>query len=226
MLESKTADDRTGMEQRKPIRGKIIPVLTVLLVIAITVALFFYRDRVSELGNYGYLGAFLISLVGNATIILPVPTFMIVVALGASFNPFLVGLTSALGGTIGEMTCYLLGLSGRGVVENRRLYDRAVQWLQKWGALTVFVFALTPSPFDVMGMVAGLLRYPFWKFFLATLCGKIIKYIVLALAGAWGWDVVTRGVTPATAAILAALAAGALLVVALVIEDWTWKRRK
>jgi len=210
-----------GSEQKK---GKVVPVLTVLFVVAITVALFVFRDRVSELGSFGYLGAFLISLVGNATVVLPVPTFVLIFAFGAAFNPFLVGIVSALGGTIGEMTCYLLGFSGRGVVENRQLYDRAVRWLQKWGALTVFVMAVTPSPFDVMGMVAGLLRYPFWKFFLATLCGKTIKYIILALAGAWGWEFMMSGANPATYAILAALAAAALLAVALYIEDRTWKR--
>ena len=217
---------QAGVEKGRGLMGKIIPLLIICLVIAITVGLFLYRERVSEFGGYGYLGAFLISLVGNATVILPVPSFMIIIALGAAFNPFLVGLTSALGGTIGEMTCYLLGYSGRGIAENRSIYDRAVKWLQRWGALTVFVFAVTPSPFDVMGMVAGLLRYPFWKFFLACLCGKVIKYIVLALAGAWGWGIVTRGVNPVTTVVLAALATGVLLVIALAVEDWTWKRRK
>ncbi len=223
MSESRTQGNRqaeTGVVRK----GKVVPILTVLFVVAITVALFIYRDRVSELGNLGYLGLFLINLVGNATVVLPVPTFVLIFAFGAVFNPFLVGIVSALGGTIGEMTCYLLGFSGRGVVENRQMYDRAVQWLRKWGVLTVFVFAATPSPFDVMGMVAGILRYPFWKFFLATLCGKTIKYILFALAGAWGWEFMMSGMSPAMYAIIAALAAGALLVVALFIEDRTWKR--
>ena len=99
-----------------------------------------------------------------------------------------------------------------------------MQWLQKWGVLTVFVFAATPLPFDVMGMVAGLLRYPFWKFFLACLCGKILKYVGIALAGAWGWEVVSKGAQPATIVVLDALATGALLVIALAIEDRAWKR--
>jgi len=180
------------VEKREGLRKKVIPILTVLLVVAITAALFLYRDRVAELGNYGYLSAFLVSLVSNATIILPVPGFLLLFALGAAFNPVLVGLAGAIGGTIGEMTCYLLGYSGRGVVQNRRLYDKSAQWLKKWGVLTIFVFAVTPSPFDVMGMVAGLLRFPFWKFFLACLCGKILKYIGIALAGAFGWEIALR----------------------------------
>ncbi|MFC1921359.1 YqaA family protein [Chloroflexota bacterium] len=223
MSESKI-DSNKQAETGNRLKTKIIPVITVLFVIAITVALFLFRDRVSELGNYGYLGVFLISLIGNATIILPVPVFLLIVAFGASFNPILVGLVSALGGTIGEMTCYLLGFSGRGVVENRKIYDRAVEWLRRWGALTVFVFAATPSPFDVIGIVAGLLKYPFWKFFVASLAGKIVKYVILAYGGAWGVQMMTGGMTPVMIAITAALAAGALLLVALYIEDRTWKR--
>ncbi|MFC2021791.1 YqaA family protein [Chloroflexota bacterium] len=184
--------EQTGVGKGERLKKKVIPLLTILLVVAITAALFFYRDRVAELGNYGYLGAFLISLVSNATIILPMPGFLILFALGATFNPFLVGLAGAAGGTIGEMTCYMLGYSGRGVVQNRRLYDKLVQWLKKWGVLTVFIFAATPLPFDVMGMVAGLLRFPFWKFFLACWFGKAVKYIGIALAGALGWEVALR----------------------------------
>ncbi len=225
MAESNT-ESKQQVDKESKMKKKIIPAITVLFVIAITVALFLFRDRVSELGNYGYLGIFLISLVGNATIILPVPVFMLIIAFGASFDPILVGLTSALGGTIGEMTCYLLGFSGRGVVENRYLYDRAVRWLQKWGVLTIFVFAVTPSPFDVIGIVAGLLKYPFWKFFLASLAGKIVKYIVLAYGGFLGAEIITRGFDLVSIVIIAVLAAGVLLLTALFIEDWTWKRSK
>ena len=72
-----------------------LDVFVILLVVAITVCLFLFRDRVSELGNYGYLGAFLISLVANATIILPMPGLLILMGLGASFNPCLLYTSDA-----------------------------------------------------------------------------------------------------------------------------------
>ncbi len=188
--------EQAKVEKWQGLKKRAVPILTLLLVIAIMVALilFFQRDpeKIKEFENYGYLGAFLICLVCNATIILPVPGFLLLFPLGATFNPVLVGLAGGAGGTIGEMTCYLLGYSGRRVMENRRLYDKAVQWLKKWGVLTVFVFAAAPLPFDVTGMVAGLLRYPFWKFSLACWFGKALKYIAMALAGAWGWEAVLR----------------------------------
>ncbi len=223
MLVSNTISNSKQAEMGK--RGRVIPLFIILLVIAITVALFFYRDRVAELGNYGYLGAFLISLVSNATIILPMPGFLLLFALGAAFNPILVGLAGAIGGTIGEMTCYMLGYSGRGIARSNKMYIRAEGWMRRWGTLTIFVFTLIPfTPFDLAGMAAGALHFPLWKFFLACLCGKILKYVGIALAGALGWEAVSRGVQPATIAVLAALATGILLAIALAIEDWSWKR--
>ncbi|MFC1976827.1 YqaA family protein [Chloroflexota bacterium] len=216
------------VEKRGRLREKVIPPLTLLLVIAITVALFLFQNRVAELGHYGYLGSFLISLVANATIILPMPSILLLFALGATFNPVLVGLTGAAGGALGEMTGYMIGYSGHGIARNSKVYTRAEGWLRKWGVLTIFVFAATPSPFDMMGMVAGLLRYPFWKFFLALLLGKIFKYVSIALAGAWGWEAFVIGLQLISSMILivvlAAVATLAFLALALVIEDRAWKR--
>jgi len=174
------------------LQRRLIPLFTVLVVVAIMLAIFLYRDRVAELGNYGYLGAFLICLLCNASIILPVPGLLLIFALGAAFNPFLVGLASSAGGTIGELTGYMLGYGGRRIVENRGLYTKAVQWLKKWGALTIFVFAVTPLPDDIAGITAGALRFPVWKFLLVCFLGKALLSMGIAWAGAWGWETILR----------------------------------
>lgn len=172
-------------------RDKVIPVSSLLLVIAITVALFVYRDRVAELGNYGYLGVFVISLVCSATIILPVPGMLLIFALGATFNPVFVGLVAAFGGTLGEITGYTLGYSGRRIIGGDRVFIRAEKWIKKWGMLTIFVFSLVPPlPVDVLGIVTGSLRFPLWKFLLACFLGKAILYTGMAFTGAWGWEIV------------------------------------
>ena len=225
-------DKAAVAEKASWLRRNLVPLTILLLITAITVGIFIYAqrypERVTEFESYGYLGAFLILLVANATILLPFPGFAVLFALGATFNPILVGLAAGLGSCIGEMTSYLLGYTGRAVVENRRYYDKAAQWLQKWGSLTVFVVALTPIPFDILGIVAGLLRFPLWKFFIACLLGKTLLTIILALAGAWGWEAFISGgySSPVFVALLSALGALVLVVLALVIEAWTWNRRR
>jgi len=206
----------------------VVRLSMLFLVIAITVALFFFRDKVAELKGYGYLGAFLISLVANATIILPMPGLLLLFGLGAAFNPVLIGLSGAAGGTIGEMTGYMAGYSGHGIVLGRRTYARAEGWMKKWGAMCIFVFALVPLfPMDIAGLLAGALRFPIWKFLLACFLGKALLYILVAYAGAWGWVIFAgspRLTSLVSIAVLAALATVALLMLALAIENWTWKR--
>ena len=194
MSKAISSDQQTEVEKRVGLIGKVAPVLMLLLVVAVTVALFFYRDRVAELGNYGYLGAFLISLVANATIILPMPGLLILIALGAALTPVLVALVGGVGGAVGELTGYILGYSGHRVIpSNSKMYARAEGWMRRRGTITIFLFSLLPFlPLDVAGVVAGVLRFPVWKFLLACFLGKAVLYIVVIQTGAWGWEAALR----------------------------------
>ena len=205
--------------------------LMLLFVVGIVVGLFVFfmlnPEKVEEFQGLGYLGAFLLTLVTTATVILPFPGTVALFALGATFNPLLVGLAGGVGGGIGEMTSYLAGYSGRGIWQSNRSYQNAVRWLQRWGSALVFIFAASPLPIDVVGIVAGNLRFPVWKFLIACWLGKTVQYLGMAYMGAWGWDSVisqqwdTRALSCAGVAVAAVLL---LLLLALVLERWTWRQ--
>jgi len=210
-------------------RKNALALFASFFVIAITVALFLLQDKIKGLGNYGYLGAFLISLLTNATIILPMPSLILLFPLGAAFNPVYVGIAAGFGGAIGEMTAYVAGYSGRGLWKDNPGYLKAVVWLKKWGMLIVFIFAVSPMPLDLMGLAAGNLRLPAWKFFLPALPAKIIKYIVLAYVGAWGWGLFISDAAfrmNLYCIIAATIITAAAIVLALFLERWTWNRNK
>ena len=181
------------MDKRGWLRKNFIPLLTLLLVIAITVGILYffkrYPERVEELEKYGYLGAFLVTLIQNTTVILPIPAIP-VFALGAALpSPTMVGIAGGTGAVIGEITGYMVGYSGRGIVKSRQTYARLEGWMRRRGTMAIFIFSLIPLfPFDLAGIVAGALHFPLWKFFLACWLGRIIKYICIAWAGAWGWE--------------------------------------
>jgi membrane protein YqaA with SNARE-associated domain len=163
----------------------VVRVLIVLAVIALTVFLFLNRDRVQELEAFGYPGVFLISLLSNATLILPVPGVLFTSAMGAVFNPYLVALAAGSGATLGELTGYVAGFSGKAVIENRKWYDKVTVWMRKYGGITILVLAFVPNPvFDIAGMVAGALRMPLWKYLLYSWIGKVAKMLLFALGGA------------------------------------------
>src|SRR3990172_1250039 len=142
-----------------PWTGQYRTYLALAGVLAITGIIVLLRDRLGDVEAYkshGYIGAFLVSLIGSGTVVLPAPSLAVVFALGAVSNPILVGLAAGIGEALGELTGYLAGYGGHGVLANHRLYFRLECWMRKNGVLTMFVFSIIPNPlFDVGGMAAG-----------------------------------------------------------------------
>lgn len=155
-------------------------------VIAITVYILrMPEEQARQLEAFGYLGIFLISILANATVLIPAPGLVLVFSMGARFNPLLVGLAAGAGATLGELSGYLVGFSGQAIIEDRTRYDKMVNWMRKNGPITIIVLAFVPNPlFDLAGMVAGALRMPVYKFLFWALIGKTIKMIVFSYAGA------------------------------------------
>jgi uncharacterized membrane protein YdjX (TVP38/TMEM64 family) len=173
------------------LKGRVLPILGITLVVVITVGIFLYRDRISELGMLGYPGVFLVSMVWNSTVLVPIPSFWTYFFLGQIFNPALVGLAGGSGASVGELTSYLAGYSGRVMLREQKrikLYTRVENWIKKWGFIVVFAFNLVPFfPFDLVGIAAGATRFPLWKFYLACLAGRTLSYGFIAWAGSQGW---------------------------------------
>jgi uncharacterized membrane protein YdjX (TVP38/TMEM64 family) len=165
-------------------------VISILFAVGVTLAIFLLKDRLQELEELAYGGAFLAMFFGNATIILPVPGLIFVFALGHSLNPLLVGLVAGPGAALGEMTGYLAGFGSSAVIDNFRLYHRIRGWMEKYGIVVIAALAAIPNPaFDMAGLVAGSMRLKWWQFLLAAAVGKTIQGIAVAYAGALslGW---------------------------------------
>ncbi len=145
----------------------------------------------SLLQTYGYFGLFLINLIGSATIIFPMPSAIFVFAAGAFLNPVLVALSSSLGCALGELTGYAVGIGGRKVIEKKwkKWIKRTEKMFCKYGGFWVIIlFAATPLPDDIVGIVGGTLDYPLKKFFVASFIGKLILNLALAYGGFYGID--------------------------------------
>ncbi len=164
----------------------LLRIFLLLLVIGLSIVLFIFRDQVGKLQYLGYPGIFLAEILANATIILPVPGILLASIFGSTFNPIWVAVAAGSGAALGELTGYMAGISGQGVIENRKWYDRFERWMKKHGDLTILVMAIIPNPlFDMAGMVAGALRMPLWRFLLWCTIGKIIKMLIFAYFGSY-----------------------------------------
>jgi membrane protein YqaA with SNARE-associated domain len=159
--------------QRWVVLGRV---LILVGVIALTIFLYLMRVQIKHLEVYGYPGIFLVSILANATVIVPLPGVVITSAMGAVFNPFWVAIAAGSGATLGELTGYLAGYSGRGVAErvefNRKVGDavrkmgifgrllrkkeedeqgidwqeRFEGWLKRYGGILITLLAFIPNP--------------------------------------------------------------------------------
>ena len=174
--------------QSKPknvsLRTKILRIIAILAVIGVTLYTYTIRDRVEEFQAFGYPGIFVIALIANATILLPAPGAAIIYAMGAVFNPWLVGLAAGSGGAIGELSGYLAGFSGQAMIERTDIYDRIKPWVEKYGGWAILVLSAIPNPlFDVAGVAAGIAKMPIQTFLFFVWIGQLIKMTLFALAG-------------------------------------------
>ncbi|MDD5126891.1 MAG: VTT domain-containing protein [Dehalococcoidales bacterium] len=186
------------MEQSAKNQKRIVALGILILVVAISIVLFYYGknpDRVAALKEYRYLGAFLVSLIGNATVLMPGIVLPVLSGLGVVFypvtgimGPVLVGVAGGAGAAVGEMVGYTAGYSGRSIVQSQKKhYEKLEGWVRRWGTMAVFLGALLPLFFDLIGIAAGVLRYPLWKFVLICWLARTILYTGVVIAVALGW---------------------------------------
>jgi uncharacterized membrane protein YdjX (TVP38/TMEM64 family) len=153
--------------------------------VGITVFVLSLRGQTERLAAYGYPGIFILSLLSNATVILPAPGVAFTFAMGAVLPPALVALVAGTGAALGEITGYLAGFSGQGLASGSQVYERLRKWTAAHGAWAILVLALIPNPFfDIAGATAGLLKMRFGTFLAATWAGKVVKMLAFAYAGA------------------------------------------
>ncbi len=140
--------------------------------------------------DVGYLATFYLNLVGAATIILPLPGVLaacVAAEPSLGLNPILIGMVGSTGATLGETTAYLAGYSGHNVAMKLRWYPRINSLMERYGGATLFVVSAIPTPFfDLAGIAAGALKYPYRKFLLYVFAGKVIRLTIMAYTCRWG----------------------------------------
>jgi membrane protein DedA with SNARE-associated domain len=175
--------------------------------------------------QFGYLGVFLISLIGTLSIIIPVPYTLVIYLLGGVhvLDPFLIAVSGGLGSAIGEFSGYVLGYYGRAVLseDRKRKMDYMMKVFQRYGFAGIFLFALTPLPDDLLFIPLGIMRYRFVKAFVPALLGKMLMCFILAYSGRLSIGIIK--VVFGEGGWLGAIITSALLVIVIVAIfkiDW------
>jgi membrane protein YqaA with SNARE-associated domain len=174
-------------------RRSTLQVIATLGVLAAMSGMFlFVPIDYQAIGNWGYLGVFVVVFVATASFILPIPYLLIVARAGIFLDPWLVAGVAGVAAALGELTGYLVGMSGRELIAKGKWFEKADHWMRAYGFWCVAFFSFIPNPFfDAIGFAAGVLRYPVWRFALACFIGKALKFLIAAWGGDWahllGW---------------------------------------
>jgi membrane protein DedA with SNARE-associated domain len=198
-----TDDADTAIVEKQPgKRSKVLSytlsVVGIIATILMVLVIVYYSDELNELRHFGYLGAFLISILGGCTIIIPVPMLAVVFALGGAMDEAwqvaLVGISAAVGELIGAYIIYLTGHgAGKVLVSTRkgkiqRTYEKLLGLMERKGPITLFILSSVINPFFYFAaLAAGALRFDVKKYTLIIFAGKIIKCMTVVFAGYWGF---------------------------------------
>jgi membrane protein YqaA with SNARE-associated domain len=180
--------------------------------------------------QYGYLGIFLISLIGAMSIFVPIPYPLVIFILGASssFDPLLIAVAAGLGSAIGEFSGYLLGAGGRKVISDKykKKMDFITKLFKKYGSVAIFIFALTPLPDDLLFIPLGVMRFSLLRAFIPAVLGKFFSNLIIAYSGRLSLQIIGDlfGVEgEGTSLLIGTIIGIVLLIIVLVIMfkfDW------
>ncbi|MFC1970457.1 DedA family protein [Chloroflexota bacterium] len=187
------------MEQKTKGKGSsslayFLGICGIVAMVLMAAAIVYFGKEVRELQHYGYLGVFIISILGGATIIIPVPMLALVFAMGGVMPlTWLVAVAAAVGELVGALTIYMTGHGAGRVLSKSKpgriqsAYERLLNLMERRGSLTLFIVASVISPFFYpAALAAGALRLGLKKYIPIVLAGKTIKSLTVVYAGYWG----------------------------------------
>jgi len=191
--------------------------------------------------QYGYLGIFLISLVGAASIFFPIPYTVVIFALAGIrtggtwlFEPVWITVAAGTGSALGEFSGYLLGFGGRKAIGERYKgkMDVLVKVFNRYGPIVIFVFALTPLPDDLLFIPLGVMHYNILRAFIPALLGKFFMNLIVAYSGRFSIQFISNifgEESTLTSALIGMILAIILMVIVFVVMfkvDWEKRLEK
>ena len=134
------------------------------------------------------VGYFWYSIPGNSFVYLPHEPA--VVYAGALYDAWVVAVVGGVATMIAAIVDYFVvkkvfELGRVAPVKQTAIYKTAVRYfnLRPWA--TIAVFAVSPLPYYPIRLLAPSSGYPLWRYVSAYTLGRIPRYYLLAMGGAW-----------------------------------------
>ncbi len=138
-----------------------------------------WPEAIKEMAVAGYIGLLAACFLTNATVFLPASGIAFTVTASMVLDPLNCTIIGGIGTACGELVGFYCGRLGKNAVDRGNLLYRIQKYVDKFGVLTVWLFAFSPFPmFDLVGIAAGAAKMPFLKFIIPCIVGKTMKMMV------------------------------------------------
>ncbi len=185
-----SAAERDILEWRSLLRKSLLAILAIFCIYVVA-ALLFRRELQSAgiwLGeHFGYLGAAVFTFLVDAVI---VPTTAdIIFPFALAWDPLPLLTAMSLASMLGGFTGYWLARSFNHFSYVQRVTGsyrkRGVHMINRYGAWAIVIAGLTPVPFSTICWIAGLLKVPAGRVFLATASRipRMVLYYLIVKGG-------------------------------------------
>jgi hypothetical protein len=192
---------RTILKRRELILG----LSSVAIVIVLAALVLTKWHDIRQITAYGLAGGFVISILGGATVPLPIPVTAVYFTLGgillpwagpAIIAPIILGLACGAGEALGGLSTYATGAAASSLSKLQqnyasgrlgRLYTVMLKQTARHGAWMLFAVSAVINPFFYpVAFSMGITRFGARRFFFICLAGKIVKCSMIALSGYFG----------------------------------------
>jgi len=144
-------------------------------------------EWVLNLANTPAAPVSLFGLAAAESIFFPLPPDLLLLAL-AVINPeksLLYAAICTAGSTIGGMIGFAIGRLGGRPVLNRWVSKEKIaaieDYFQRYDVLAVFIAGFTPIPYKVFTIASGTFRLRFWRFVIASVCSRGLRFFLVGL---------------------------------------------
>ena len=194
------------VERHWPKKVIVLGVLTIVVTVALCVAVIYYKDAlmsVVHIEKYGLLGFFIFAFIAGSVVnfvATPFPYWLLVFTMPSilaptwgALAPLWVGIISALGASLGQLLTFMIGYGSSSLYHrftvniSNNFYNRAMGWAQRHGSWAVFLMSALVNPLHLpMTIAIAALRYPPLKFLFFSLLGNLVKSLFIAFCGYFG----------------------------------------
>lgn len=135
---------------------------------------------ISLLEQMGMLGLFLFSFTESLFHPIPVDPILIAMTAMGEWSVMTIFFWALLGSVLGGLFAHFLGSHfGKPIfikLFGELRFEQGKKFMEKWGVWGIIITAITPIPFKIAAWMSGILHMSRWKFILATIIGRGIRF--------------------------------------------------